>query len=256
MSTMPIYVVNLIDSISRKENVIKQFDKLSYKPTFFPAIDGRKLTEDELNQSVVATNYLTKGEIGCALSHLSIYKKMIAENINIALIFEDDIVFAENFTDEIIEQLLAFMSSIQENQPAVLLLEDAPFKGKIITKLANNSVSIRKPINGFMAHAYFINLSAAKNILRIQSPIKFEIDAWKFYLYLHQLDLYCVSPSFVIQNPQINSVISEQKKVDFDHVDRRKYKKLNFNQLFKELPVHLKIKTYSHRLYKALRDII
>ena len=40
---------------------------------------------------------MTKGEIGCALSHLKIYQKTVDEDIPYALILEDDTLFDTEF---------------------------------------------------------------------------------------------------------------------------------------------------------------
>lgn len=250
---MKIFVINLIQSKDRRENVAQQFKKTDLEPDFFAAIDGRALTQEELKSLVVDTNYLSRGEIGCATSHLNIYRKMIESELSFALIFEDDITFSEKFTEEAIDKIANYIDNIPADKPTVILLDDSSFAEKAVHYI-DNDIIIRKPVNAFLTHAYFINLQAAKNILKIQTPLKFEIDAWKYYIYLNQLELYCVSPTLVYQSYQFGSIISELKDRDFASDDRAKYKKYNFNQLFRALPLSLKIKTYLYRLNKALLD--
>ena len=40
-------------------------------------------------------------EICCALSHIKVYKKFLKTNYEYALIFEDDAVFLNNFSDNL-----------------------------------------------------------------------------------------------------------------------------------------------------------
>lgn len=66
---------------------------------FFDAVDGCALSEAEI-RSVYSSELtvqlngrdLTRGEIGCALSHIRIYEEMCKSNASDALILEDDAV--------------------------------------------------------------------------------------------------------------------------------------------------------------------
>lgn len=248
---MKNFIINLPQSVERKNNVISQLSQLSIEPNFIEAVDGSLLTPEELENKVIGRNYLSPGEIGCALSHLKIYQIMIEEHIPYALIFEDDIQLSPMFTPNVLTQIESFLQKIPDTQPHVILLYDTGFKSKPLAKL-NETITINKTVNGFTTHAYFINLQAAKNILAIQSPLKFEIDAWKHYIYLDQLQLNCVIPSLVHQDRQIASIIAQQKGRDFSDPNRRKLKKANFNLLFRALPWQKRLKTYLFRLYKNL----
>ncbi|MCO6524379.1 MAG: glycosyltransferase family 25 protein, partial [Candidatus Schmidhempelia sp.] len=218
---MKNFVINLPQSVDRKNNVLAQFSQLAIEPNFIEAVNGALLTKNELDNKVINRNYLSPGEIGCALSHLKIYQIMIKEHIPYALIFEDDIQFSPAFTPNILMQLESFIQQIPEHQPHVILLYDTGFKSKQIAKF-EDTITINKTVNGFTTHAYLINLQAAKNILTIQSPLKFEIDAWKHYIYLDKLQLNCVIPSLVHQDMKMASIIEQQKGRDFSDTKRQK----------------------------------
>ena len=38
---------------------------------------------------------MNKGEIGCALSHINLYKKIVSDKLSYAIILEDDVEFDE-----------------------------------------------------------------------------------------------------------------------------------------------------------------
>jgi len=70
--------------------------------SFFDAVDGNKLTTDDLTN----TNYFvqplpmrTKGAYGCALSHLTLWQECIKTNKNITIV-EDDVIFRKDFYNE------------------------------------------------------------------------------------------------------------------------------------------------------------
>jgi glycosyl transferase family 25 len=44
-------------------------------------------------------NEFTPGELGCFISHIKIWKKMIDNDIEKAIIFEDDCIFSENYSE-------------------------------------------------------------------------------------------------------------------------------------------------------------
>ena len=44
--------------------------------------------------------------------------------------------------------------------------------------------------NQFCTHAYILNRSAAEVILSVKTPVRFEIDAFKFYYCLADVELY------------------------------------------------------------------
>lgn len=78
----------------RKRDTINRLNGVEFE--FFKGVDGRlvdkKMYEDKGSR-------LTYGQLGCALSHLEICKKMINEDIDIALVMEDDCDFNDNISN-------------------------------------------------------------------------------------------------------------------------------------------------------------
>lgn len=78
--------------------VTSQLEHLGLPFTRIPAVVGNELSEIEQNQLYDKERFIieckkpvTLGEIGCAMSHRSIWQKMVDEQIDYALILEDDI---------------------------------------------------------------------------------------------------------------------------------------------------------------------
>lgn len=103
---MKSYLINLKKRADRLERFNKNVKK--YLPDInieiVEAIDGSTLDINELNlkKNVNSWNYkylnekTLKGVIGCCLSHLECYNKIIHSENNFALIFEDDCCFIKN----------------------------------------------------------------------------------------------------------------------------------------------------------------
>ena len=81
-----------IFAVSLEKDVIRR-EKLGINPDYIYAVNGQNLDIDKLKKDkiVVNNNYnLTKGEIGCYLSHIHMLKKALESNKPV-LIIEDDI---------------------------------------------------------------------------------------------------------------------------------------------------------------------
>jgi len=80
----------------------KQLHKLDLPFTIFEAVQGNALTEDEITSYYDTEyynnrpSYFTPGAAGCSLSHFFIYKKIVEEKIDVALILEDDMALDKN----------------------------------------------------------------------------------------------------------------------------------------------------------------
>jgi GR25 family glycosyltransferase involved in LPS biosynthesis len=116
------------------------------------------------------------GEIGCATSHLEIYRKMIRNNISWSLILEDDAEIVDST-----EFFRAIDAYISENLqfPAVysLYTENFPIKSRHLEQAKKEFIKTK--IAPPTTVAYLINNQAAKLFLQVQNPIKFVAD-WPF----------------------------------------------------------------------------
>ena len=110
---MKTLVINLKDRIDRLTDFKRANPKLKYEVT--SAVDGTKVDYLKLLDLDFDVNHdwidpilntpLTKGEVGCFLSHWRIWEKCIARNQNV-LVLEDDARITENFDLEEIGNLL------------------------------------------------------------------------------------------------------------------------------------------------------
>ena len=73
---------------------------------FFDAIMGYEISKEQLEEYSEADNLLTLGEIGCALSHLGTYRRLLDTEEKCAFIFEDDTCLTEEFIA--VQQNLSF----------------------------------------------------------------------------------------------------------------------------------------------------
>lgn len=201
---------------------------------FFEAIMGTNLTEDELIINVADNGLLSKGEIGCALSHLSIYKDFLSTKENHAFIFEDDILLDSEFTVNI-PILKKFINT--QTRPTVLLLYKSSPRIRLYRGFSA-SPYIRIPFGASGAHGYLINRAGAESILKIQTPLKIPIDIWSFYVKLNELRLYCLDQNLVHLNPSyadislISSIETRYRGLHKKEIQQKKT--AHYNNLYRQ----------------------
>ena len=92
------YLINLEQSTDRLEYVTKQFKKANIKFIRFNAINGKKLNlKKAYENGTVSAKWLKRGQIGVAISHITLWKTLRNWEEEIAIIFEDDVIIPKNF---------------------------------------------------------------------------------------------------------------------------------------------------------------
>ena len=203
-----IYVVNLKRDNARRKNIINEIEKQNIKNyEIIDAIDGNELSEQELNNLSYKDKNLinpwnikmSPSQVGCALSHIKIYKKFIKTDYNYALILEDDAVFIQSFNEDLKKLIL---KNITDKKQILLLSELKEFFSKPIDK--NNSYEIVNVTNAFFTHSYIINKEAAKSIIKFNYPIKTIADNFVFF------KIYCG-----VKITGLNPYLLDQDSINF-----------------------------------------
>ena len=169
-----------------------QFDRLSLSAEFVSAIDGRSLSEAEVAEvySKWRTRFcsgkgLSRGEIGCALSHIEFFRRVIANNVP-GFVFEDDVELSrevapsiskvEEFLSDHIEPCLVQLPGLDRDMPHCVGERDS---GDFI-----------KVSRAMGAYAYGLNPAGAALLLKAFSPIKCPIDYYRYLIAHYGLSFY------------------------------------------------------------------
>lgn len=193
---MKAYVINLDKNTERMAAIDAQLKRLGILYERIPAVYGKALSKAERRKqfasfrSYCATGYrLYDGEIGCALSHVAIYKKMMAEAIELALILEDDVVVEEGLLDRV-NEVSAFAIT---DKPQVFLLSAHGAKN-------TGQIGIEKINGGSCTDGYIITLAAAKIVCNANFPVVTVSDSWRRWGRRYGLEMYRVWPTTVRQD--------------------------------------------------------
>lgn len=206
------FIISSATSLDRRESMRNQFERLQLpEPIFFNAIMGNELSPEELTSKVDPSCTLSLGEIGCGLSHLAIYKTLLASDEPSVFIFEDDIILSDAVNLNLLLTAQRFVN--EQKAPTVLLLRPARFMLDKVKDL-NDTLSIMKVNEINSGYAYIINRSAAENIIKLQAPLKFIIDGWRYYTLLNTLQAFCLNDYILAHNFDVPSIISSLDKPD------------------------------------------
>ena len=111
---MKKFIINLPDRTDRLELFHKTNPNINAEP-FKYVFDGRQIDHDELIKlgfdtdkswkDPILQTHLTKGEVGCFLSHWYVWQYAIESNETI-IVFEDDAIIGDRYNEEEINELL------------------------------------------------------------------------------------------------------------------------------------------------------
>ena len=243
---MNIVVISDKNNEARRQNATQEFKKHNVEFRFFDAVMANRMSKEELDTKAIKDTFLSPSEIGCALSHCGVYDEFLNSDEKSIIICEDDIYFTEDFNYDSLLQIKEFLEETDE--PRLVVLQKSIYHHKHIRSVGNN-VNLYSTRNAFCTHGYMINRAGAENIKNLQTPVKFEIDAFKFYYWLDACKLYCLDKDFILQHDI--DVCSQTVIKNWDS-DRGKKKKRAYNLIYKNLSFKGKCISQWRRFEKAL----
>lgn len=219
-------VINLDDSIERMESVAAKLSALNISFERVSAVNGRSLTDmeftnlvyplDHFDSKVRFTRQLTRGEVGCFLSHIKCWQKLLASDEDWALIMEDDIQISD-FAPRFMKSTDWIPNGIQMCQLSCLYrTQDAlidPFD-KIELDLGYSLVRPLFP-HPLGTQCYLISRDAASKALQLSKKLVAPVDNFLFspwFDFAKQNKIWRISPVLVIPNEEIDSDIGVRSK--------------------------------------------
>jgi GR25 family glycosyltransferase involved in LPS biosynthesis len=210
LSDMAVYVINLDRNKDRLQHFMKQIKKTDLKHLTLqrmPGVDGRTLalkppllTDKAMQEIFSAERYgyrtkhyqLSRGAVGCYLSHLKVYKDFLNSNRTHLLVFEDDAVFG---TPHVLKTLRERVRIMPKGWDVVLL------GCHCIT--CRQASAVHRTVNRFiLMHAMLLTRRGAERILQAldEQPISQQIDtALSMLIQQGKLTVQCLHPPLVKQ---------------------------------------------------------
>lgn len=190
-STVKTFLINLDKSEKRLENCKKQFNNFNI---LFERVSAVNLSLDRdkglrrfYNAKKNKYTYyksLTDGEIGCYLSHRKVWQKIVQENIEYALVLEDDFLLHKGLED--IDQLLKMVVEPWD----LIKLGEIPnkrIKQQILAIADLSLVKFRKIPQG--TYSYLITIKGAKKMLKHSNPFSRPVDIDMQHVWEHKCNI-------------------------------------------------------------------
>lgn len=219
---MRIYCINLASATARRERVFEECQKFGLSVEMIDAVNGKGLSEQELRSQVFdfENNYLTRGEIGCALSHLKVYEKMLANGDNHALVLEDDVLFSLDP-----RPFIEGAAKSDPDQPLVFLITRYKSYLKNRERMFGD-IAFYPTLNANCAHAYVLTRAAARNMLRSLLPVRIVADHWKFFMQCGLVKVWVCEEQFAVQDGEAGgSELEPDRNVMLKNQRRKTYMK-------------------------------
>lgn len=197
---MKTFLINLDQEKERLAAADAQLKRLGIAYERIPAVYGKGLSDDVLRSAINRFRWwcaigwpVSPGQIGCAMSHYAIYRRMIRENIPVACIFEDDVLL-----DERARTVVDFVEAhLDENKARVVLLSDHTGRARTDPSASFEILGAKQDL---YAEGYVLTLCAARELLKANWPMQVPCDHWKRWVKRGAIELFHAYPTVCSQN--------------------------------------------------------
>jgi glycosyl transferase family 25 len=210
-----IYVINMKSSVERADKIKLRLDALGLPFEFFDAVRGADLDYknapyyDRKRRLRYFGRDLLAGEIGCLLSHRGVYEKMLQDDVEIALVLEDDVTL-----DDDIKALLERIMAHNKKWDLLRFLGNKkPFsKGfRVLGALDDTHNFVRIPTVPGGAYGYMLTKHTAKVLVRQTEKSCFPIDTIHGRVWDTGLDVQALHPSPIYVDQSQGTTIGDQR---------------------------------------------
>lgn len=188
---MKINVINLPHRTDRLNAILFQTEKLNKcEVVMHQAVNGQR---EFFNY---ATTKRMRGHYGCLQSHRNLLKEVAGKD-DIHIVFEDDVVFCDDFTDRMIEAIY--------NLPkdwSLLYLGGNTFTENS-TEPYNDIFSIAKEV--YTTHAYIINDKYIKELQQVLEQRLGKVDVL-FVEFQKKFPCYIVNEHIAVQSDSVSDI--------------------------------------------------
>jgi glycosyl transferase family 25 len=213
MVRMKFYLISLDESPKEKLKYLAEF---GIYPELIKGVDGKKVSKYETKEAVSAfyNEFGPKSAIGCAMSHMNVYKKIVEGDDEYSVIFEDDVVLKDINATDTIEKIV---KEAPGNFDIIYLgCFDSEFFKNVMgllgmtTKEERISENLVRPAIALGTHAYVVSKQGAAKLLKeLYGKVHNHIDYCIQYLYKSgKLNNYEMTPRIAFQTSTDTGVSS------------------------------------------------
>lgn len=196
----PTFVINLARQVERKRRMQAIISTAGVMPVFVEAVDGSKLSSSELApwRRTVKRSLLNAGEVGCLLSHISVWERIVRDGIDHAVVLEDDLVIAPSF-----RQILLRIGDLPEFDLLRIETDRSPIVFRQKSEMAIAGHHVHKLLRGATrTGGYVISRRGAHRLLASVNDFEQAVDVEMFNprrSVVDKLDMLQLVPAICVQ---------------------------------------------------------
>ncbi len=231
---IPTFIIHVSTNTQREKHIIQQIQKskLLHNYQFINKGDIKDININIHQQYFGGALDTINAATSCAYKHILAYQEVLNQNLDFALILEDDIFLQSNFDEIISAAIYELQKSGLKNY--FISLEDSNLKYVTGKELVEGKYLYKKD-KGRLAGAYLIDKITCENMLAEITKNKCNLTIDWFHNYcaeLNLLQIYWLHPTVAYQGSltgSIPSLIDDKKtgwKRELGYFAQKLYKKL------------------------------
>ena len=219
-----------IISLNEPYDLLDKVKKYNLKPILSKGISGKNLTNEEIRlntKNKVSELFCPKSVLGCALAHLKVWNTFLESNKDFCIIFEDDVVFENNFEEELQNALknapknfdMLFLGCIGcDKKYSFIYKLTLLFKNSKKKEYKKINKYINKPHFAVGLNAYIISKKGAEKLIKnIKENIYDHIDVMIYNLYTEEkINIYSLNRRIAYQTS--TSTCKSLNAVDYPYL--------------------------------------
>ncbi|MDO4694454.1 MAG: glycosyltransferase family 25 protein [Eikenella sp.] len=234
---IPVYIISLADETKRREHMHGQCRRFGLAAVFIDAVDMRqasqadieRLSAKPMHRKPKKQRWLSRGEVGCALSHHRVYEAVCAQAEPYALVLEDDAEFIRNPLPLLDE---GYLNALSAQYPFDVLIvgyvktlpqqlpyyyRRLPVKYRAAMDADGGTVRFGTPWAqyGCGAVAYIVSCAGAEKLRRATQTPCVPADDWLYFEQHHGLRILHSRPAFVLEALEKLDSTIRIEKADF-----------------------------------------
>lgn len=233
---MKTFVISLQSAADRRVHIEEQFGEKGISFHFFDAIEPPQVDlQAEKIGLTLRQGDLSRNELACLLSHVSLWQKAVDEEMSAIAIFEDDVHLGDD-AELLLKQsdwLKVDIVKLEKSYDSVILDLDKTqifdHKDFILRRLKNPHLG---------AAGYILSYQGAKALLEYmkEQPVLDHVDQIVFRKYIAegQLGIYQLNPALCMQDYLLNPQ-NQKFKTTLQWRNKQKIKSRGLQKLSREL---------------------
>jgi GR25 family glycosyltransferase involved in LPS biosynthesis len=205
-------------SLNNPNKLLSKISKYNLNTILINGVNGSKLSSLEINQNtkLLCSMFCPKSAIGIGMSHIKSWKEFIKSKKKLALFFEDDVVFVNNFRqklDNAIENTpndfdILYLGCFGCNDTVNIFTLMGSGTGIINLNASYINNYVKKPEISLATHSYVLTRKGAKKLIKcIDNNIYYHIDYMMQYLIRNnQINAYSLNKRIVYQTSTDNTM--------------------------------------------------